>query len=60
VGYVGENAIGDKYVRFVAADSGTMLEIDPDGVMERGVFRPLLWVENVSVAALSDVGNFGF
>jgi hypothetical protein len=60
VGYVGENAVADKYVRFVAAGSGTMVEIDPDGVLERGVFRPLLRVENVGVAALSDVGNFGF
>jgi hypothetical protein len=36
------------------------VEIAPDGVMESGVFRHILLVENVSVAALSDVGNFGF
>jgi hypothetical protein len=60
VGYEGSDAIGDKYVRFVEAGSGTRVEIDPDGVMESGVFRPILLVENVSVVALSDVRNFGF
>ncbi len=60
VGYLGENAIADKYIRLTASGSGTLVEIDPDGAMGRGVFRSFLRVENVGVAVLSDVGNFGF
>ncbi|NJK69661.1 MAG: cadherin-like domain-containing protein [Microcoleus sp. SU_5_3] len=56
--YTGTNALQDEYIRLVSAGTGTILEIDPDGPIGSGVFRPFLLVENVKTEDLNKVNNF--
>ncbi|NJS13016.1 MAG: hypothetical protein HC789_22930 [Microcoleus sp. CSU_2_2] len=58
--YTGTNALEDEYIRLVSAGTGTMLEIDADGPMGNGIFRPFLVVENVAVTELNNPNNFIF
>jgi Ca2+-binding RTX toxin-like protein len=60
IGYQGTDAILDKYVALTSAGSGTRVEIDADGPLGNGEFRPLILVENVTVAALDNANNFVF
>ncbi|MCU0546193.1 MAG: Ig-like domain-containing protein [Oscillatoriaceae cyanobacterium Prado104] len=54
IGYTGTNALEDEYLRFVAAGRGTTIEIDPDGPAGNSAFRPLVLLNNVTVAALNN------
>ncbi|MCU0546205.1 MAG: right-handed parallel beta-helix repeat-containing protein [Oscillatoriaceae cyanobacterium Prado104] len=58
--YTGSNAIADEYIRLVSGGTGTILEIDPDGPIGSGIFRPFLLIENVKPEALNQVNNFVF
>jgi hypothetical protein len=58
--YTGINALEDEYIRLVPGGTGTMLEIDPDGPIGNGIFRPFLVVENVGVTELNNPNNFVF
>ena len=58
--YTGNNAIVDEYIRLVSGGTGTILEIDPDGPIGSGIFRPFLLIENVKPEALNQVNNFVF
>ncbi|MCU0546194.1 MAG: hypothetical protein MUE44_29185 [Oscillatoriaceae cyanobacterium Prado104] len=58
--YTGTDALKDEYIRLVSGGTGTILEIDPDGPIGSGVFRPFLLVENVKPEDLNKVNNFLF
>jgi Ca2+-binding RTX toxin-like protein len=57
--YQGTNAIADQYIQFQARGSDTLVQIDPDGLGSARA-RALVLVEDVTVAALNDTGNFVF
>ncbi|NEP46388.1 MAG: type I secretion C-terminal target domain-containing protein [Okeania sp. SIO2H7] len=60
IGYEGDNAIADDYIKFASRGSTTMISIDPDGPDGPGRFRTFIAVEDVSKNALNDPSNFGF
>lgn len=59
-GYTGSNPIADGVVRLASSHKNTLVLIDPDG--QKGPLNPvpLLTVEHLSVATLSNVDNFVF
>jgi predicted extracellular nuclease len=61
-GYNGSNAIADGYVQFIQGSTAnsTTLQIDQDGPLGSGIFRPFIQLDNVSVTAMNNVNNFVF
>ncbi|MGH1392437.1 MAG: phytase [Trichormus sp.] len=61
-GYNGSDAIADGYVRLVqgSTTNTTILQIDSDGSLNPGIFRPFLILENVTPAAMNNPQNFVF
>jgi Ca2+-binding RTX toxin-like protein len=61
-GYNGSNAIADGYVQFIQGSTAnsTTLQIDQDGPLGSGIFRPFIQLDNVSVSAMNNVNNFVF
>jgi predicted extracellular nuclease len=61
-GYNGSNAIADGYVQLIQGSTAnsTTLQIDQDGPLGSGIFRPFIDLDNVSVVALNNVNNFVF
>jgi hypothetical protein len=57
--YQGTNAIADQYIQFQSRGSDTLVQIDPDGLGSARA-RSLVLVEDVTVTALNDTGNFVF
>jgi subtilisin family serine protease len=60
LGYEGNNAIADDYIKFASRGGTTMISIDSDGPDGPGRFRTFIAVEDVSKNALNDPSNFGF
>ncbi|AFY47640.1 3-phytase (myo-inositol-hexaphosphate 3-phosphohydrolase) [Nostoc sp. PCC 7524] len=62
LGYDGSNAIADGYVRLVQGrtTNSTILQIDSDGPLGPGIFRPFLALDNVTPAAMNNPQNFVF
>lgn len=60
IGYEGDNAIADDYIKFASRGGTTMISIDPDGPEGPGRFRTFIAVEDISKNALNDPSNFGF
>lgn len=58
IGYTGMDAIADGVVTFSAVGADAAVAIDRDGLGRRQPRGPLVIVENVSVEALSNAGNF--
>ncbi|WP_414579155.1 phytase [Anabaena sp. CCY 9402-a] len=61
-GYQGSDAIADGYVRLVqgSTTNSTILQIDSDGLLGAGIFRPFLVLNNVTPEAMSNPQNFVF
>ncbi len=61
-GYNGSNAIADGYVQLIQGSTAnsTTLQIDQDGSLGSGIFRPFIELDNVSVVAMNNVNNFVF
>lgn len=61
-GYNGSDAITDGYVKIVQGSSSnnSVLQIDRDGSIGEGIFRPYLNVNNVAPNLLNDINNFVF
>jgi predicted extracellular nuclease len=61
-GYNGSNAIADGYVQLIQGSTAnsTTLQIDQDGLLGSGIFRPFIQLDNVSVVSLNNVNNFVF
>ncbi|MCV3216806.1 type I secretion C-terminal target domain-containing protein [Plectonema radiosum NIES-515] len=61
-GYNGLNAIADGYVQLIQGSTAnsTTLQIDQDGPLGSGIFRPFIQLDNVSVTAMNNVNNFVF
>lgn len=61
-GYNNSNAINDGYVRLVQGSTAnsTILQIDRDGVVGNGVFRPFIELDKVTPQELNNVQNFAF
>jgi hypothetical protein len=61
-GYNGSDAITDGYVRIVQGSSPnvSVLQIDRDGALGAGIFRPYLNVNNVAPDVLNNINNFVF
>ncbi|NEP83957.1 MAG: type I secretion C-terminal target domain-containing protein [Okeania sp. SIO3B3] len=60
IGYEGENAISDDYIKFTSRGGTTMISIDADGPDGSGRARTFIALEGVSEDALNDPSNFGF
>ncbi len=60
LGYEGNDAIADDYIKFASRDGTTMISIDPDGPNGSGRARTFIALEGVSEQALNDPSNFGF
>lgn len=62
LGYNGSNAIADGYVRLVQGrtTNSAILQIDSDGPLGPGIFRPFLILDNVTPAAMNNPQNFVF
>jgi 3-phytase len=61
-GYQGSNAITDGYVRLVqgSTSNSTILQIDSDGLLGAGIFRPFLILDNVTPEVMNNPQNFVF
>ncbi|HAC65731.1 MAG TPA: endonuclease [Cyanothece sp. UBA12306] len=60
LGYNGSDPIADGYIDFVSSGTNTMVQFDADGTAGSGIFRNLIFVENVTPNALNDSNNFVF
>ncbi|NER07437.1 MAG: hypothetical protein F6K17_35160, partial [Okeania sp. SIO3C4] len=60
IGYEGDNAIADDYIKFASRGGTTMISIDSDGPDGSGRPRTFIALEGVSEEALNDPSNFGF
>jgi len=60
IGYEGSDPITDGYVRFASRGTGSIIQIDPDGLT--GLARPktFLLLDHVGVTAINDADNFLF
>ncbi len=63
-GYNGSNAIADGYVQIVQGSSSnsanSILQIDRDGPLGSGIFRPFIQIDNITTTTLNNVNNFVF
>lgn len=57
VGYTGSNPFADGYVRLVNVTGGVSVQVDIDG-SGSAVYRPLVWLKNLSVNTLDTVRDF--
>lgn len=53
LGYAGSDPVAEGWVRFVAVNGGTSVQVDADGPGSAAVFRPLLTLSGVSPASLN-------
>ncbi|MEB3358527.1 MAG: type I secretion C-terminal target domain-containing protein [Synechococcales bacterium] len=54
------NAIRDDLIRLVRRGADTRIDVDLNGRSQPGGFKPLVWVEDVSVGSLKNPRNFVF
>jgi hypothetical protein len=52
-GYQGGDPVTDGYLRWVQGSNGTSVQVDTDGSIGRGLFRPFIFLENVAASDLS-------
>lgn len=58
LGYQGTDPIADGYVQFEAKGTGSLIQIDPDGLGGPGRSRPFILIEDVAVSNLNNASNF--
>jgi hypothetical protein len=58
--YRGRNAIGDELIRLVRSGSDTRIDADLNGTSVPRGFKPLVLVEDTSLASLKKLKNFEF
>ncbi|HEY9694355.1 MAG TPA: lamin tail domain-containing protein [Oculatellaceae cyanobacterium] len=57
LGYSGSDPFADGYIQLEQRGFGTSIQIDPDGSIGQGIFRPFIAVENTSATALNNTNN---